>query len=403
MTAPTSPRLAYRILAGMALLLAGVGMVRYAYGPLLPSMFHAKWLDPTSAAYIGSVNFAANVLMAMLCPALTRRFTVGRVMRWTMMIGVLSTAANAFDFGIIWIGACRALAGATAGTAIILTPILCIQGLERSKRSVVVGLAFFGSGVGVVAASLLIPMVTTTSPDGGWLLISGVTLAATIFTWKLMQPVHTTASATKPAPLGPSARRAMLVLLCGYTLFAMCSVPHAIFLSAYLHDRLHVGRDNAAMAYAAFGIGLAIGGPLISSLIARFAGLRTATVVSAALGAMAITMVLAWESVPLVIASGVIMGTAQMGMVPVCSNCCLELAGPTGHTRWWSILSVGFTLGISIGTLGIGAMFHAGWGYRAAFEVAAIASAASITLMITFWFLSQAAKPDDIASAPVTA
>jgi hypothetical protein len=41
-------------------------MIRYAYAPLLPSMFHHKWLDPAAAGYVGGASFAGNFIGSTL-------------------------------------------------------------------------------------------------------------------------------------------------------------------------------------------------------------------------------------------------------------------------------------------------------------------------------------------------
>lgn len=378
------PSMTYRILAGMACILAGVGMVRYAYSPLLPSMMHDHWLAASSAAYIGALNFAGNVIGAVFCASLARRFTVGRVLRGALILGVIATGANAFNFGPVWIGACRFIAGGTAAGAVILTPILCIQGLDKSRRSLVVGLIFFGGGIGVVMASLLMPSVVQNGPGGGWLMVSVVTLACTLFAWPLLKPVHNATTVKRVPKLSRPAFRAIALLAIAYTLFGISSVPHAIFLSAYLHMKLHLTPAHAAMAFASFGVGVGIGGPILSSVFAQFAGLRIAAVVSTLIGGAAIAIVLLTDNITMVISSGALMGMAQMGLVAIGSNCCLEIAGPAGHTRWWSVLSAGFTGGVITGTLVMGALFQAGLGYIDGFWMAAVMSVLSITLCIAF-------------------
>ncbi len=176
----------YRVFAGMACLLAAVGFVRYAYAPLLPAMFHAKWLDPTSAAYIGAVNFGANLLAALACARLARAFTAGRVARWSLLLGVIATTGDALPLGTWWIGLCRLLAGCTAAGVIILLPVIAVRGIEPRHRSVISGLLFTGAGLGVVIASLVIPWSIGSGPAGGWLVMGGGTLLCTLFAWPLL-------------------------------------------------------------------------------------------------------------------------------------------------------------------------------------------------------------------------
>ena len=105
-------------------------------------------------------------------------------------------------------------------------------------------------------------------------------------------------------------------------------------------------------------------------LVARCCGLRLGAFAAVLCGTAAIAIVLLSRSVPLVIVSGGLLGMAQMGMVPIGSVCCLELAGPTGHAVWWARFTVGYTLGVTAGTFIMGAMFSAGWDYIDGFWMA---------------------------------
>ena len=268
----TRSQLIYRVFAGMACLLAAVGFVRYAYGPLLPAMFHASWLDSTSAAYIGAVNFGANLIAAMACARLARMFTAGRVVRWSLILGIAATAGDAFPLGLWWLGLCRGLAGCTAAGVIILMPVIAVRGLDPKYRSTVVGLLFTGAGAGVVLASVLIPLAIGTGPRNGWLLMAAGTAACTVFAWPMLRPVPDASERVKPEVVRGAPRRALVLLLLGYAMFAVCSVPHSVFLSAYLHKELGLATGEAAFAYVSFGIGLALGGPVLWTAARRVRG-----------------------------------------------------------------------------------------------------------------------------------
>ena len=42
-------------------MLAGIGLVRYAYSPLIPSMLDHHWITAAEAGYIGTFNFIGNI------------------------------------------------------------------------------------------------------------------------------------------------------------------------------------------------------------------------------------------------------------------------------------------------------------------------------------------------------
>ncbi|MDG1838818.1 MAG: YbfB/YjiJ family MFS transporter [Phycisphaerales bacterium] len=378
----TRAQLIYRITAGMACMLAAIGLVRYAYGPLLPAMLHAKWVDPPSAAYIAGANFGANLLAALLCARLARRWTACRVAQWALLMGVIASVGDAFPLGVWWIGACRVLAGCTAAGIMVLIPVIAVRGVAPKYRGTVVGFLVAGSGAGVIVASLVLPLVIKSGPQNGWLLIGAGTLLCTVFAWPMLRPAPDTVVQTKPIPVPRRARIVLILLLAAYMMFAACSVPHSVFLSAYLHKDLGLSTSAAAMAFVSFGIGLSLGGPMLSGAVAKFVGLRIGAMLSVLLGVVAIAIVLVTQNVSWVIVSGCLLGMAQMGTVPIASVCCLELAGPTGHAAWWARFTAGYTLGVTIGTLIMGAMLSAGFGYIDGFWMAAGFSVVSLALLV---------------------
>ncbi len=387
-TMPVStPQLVYRIAAGTACMLAAIGLIRYAYAPMLPSMLHHHWLTPASAAYVSSVNFGANLLSALLVARIARRFSAGAVARCALMLGVLATAADAMDYGPLWVGSCRLLAGCAAAGVIILVPVICVEHVQSSLRSLMVGLIFAGGGIGVIASSLLIPMATTEGPAGGWIMISAGTLACTIVAWPLLRGQPNEHAAHHPTPLSTPAKRAMAVLAAAYLLFAVSTMPHTIFLSAYLHHDLHVSQTTSARAFAAYGVGILAGGPVMSSLIASRSGLRPAALASALTGLTALLLVLWSRNLVLIAISAVMLGIARMGMISLVSSCCRELAGPAGHARWWGRMSAVFTGGIMAGTLILGGTIQAGGTYLDGFWIAAGCSAGAAVLFCVFLIL----------------
>lgn len=383
----TRLQIIYRVTAGMVCMLAAIGLVRYAYGPLLPAMLHANWMNPPSAAYIAGANFGANLLAAMVCARLARRWTAGRIVRWGLILGVISLVADAFPLGVWWIGLCRALAGCTAAATMVLIPVIAVRGINPKYRGTVVGLLMTGAGLGVILASLMLPLAIKPGPRDGWLLLGAVTLLCTLFAWRLLRPLHGPIETANPVPISQRARLVLILMLAGYVMFAVCFVPHSVFLSAYLHKDLGVSPSAAAMAFVSYGIGLSIGGPILSGMLARKIGLRIGAMVSIILGITAIAIVLVTKDVALVVASGCLLGMAQMGIIAIGSVCCLEFAGPTGHAVWWGRFAAGLSLGVTAGTLIMGAMLSAGFGFIDGFKMASGFGVVSLILIVLVIFI----------------
>ena len=72
-------------------------------------------------------------------------------------------------------------------------------------------------------------------------------------------------------------------------------------------------------------------------------------ILSSALGLGAVAVVLLTENIAWVVASGAVLGAAQMRIASITSHRVIELAGPVAHTRWWSLMTIGFNVGQAAG------------------------------------------------------
>ena len=79
----------YRIISSMLAMLTGIGLVRYSYSPLIPSMLSEHWMTAPQAGYLGTVNFIGNLVGAIFCAMLARRFSAGTVCRFSVTCCIL--------------------------------------------------------------------------------------------------------------------------------------------------------------------------------------------------------------------------------------------------------------------------------------------------------------------------
>ena len=381
----------------MLVMLAGIGLVRYAYSPLIPSMLNSEWITAAEAGYIGTFNFIGNMIGAIFCSMLARRFTAGWVCRIAMLIGLLSVAASAFDLGFMWLASCRFLAGLTAAGAMILAPVLAVSGVKQSDRSTYIGYVFVGAGLGVVGLSLMLPLFITDGPAGGWWFTAALVLACTILSWAGTSPRISTdrpmAGDTDAAVPG----RTMWIFFLAYVLVAIGIVPHSIYLSAYVHQALHQPLGFSTMVYAIYGGGVLIGGPIFGGVLARLVSTRFAQLMTCVTSLVAVLIVLTTSSLWFVVASGAILGAAQMGIATCATHRTMELVGPSNHTKWWGRITIGFNIGQAIGAFAMGLMIHLGWGYLAGFWMAAVC------LVLSFVLTLFVRRPQESSIEPETA
>src|SRR5215469_3476749 len=88
-------------LAGMSVVLVGIGLARFAYTPLIPALIAAHWFIPSDAVYLGAANLGGYFLGAVLGRPLARAQRRS-VLRAMMVAASVSFFAGAWPLSFLW-------------------------------------------------------------------------------------------------------------------------------------------------------------------------------------------------------------------------------------------------------------------------------------------------------------
>ncbi len=365
---------------GLWATLIGIGLGRFAYSPLLPSMIDAGWLGPGEAAQAGAANLVGYLLGAALA-VLFPRVGGDRGLRLALVATVLSLLACAVPLGASWVWGWRALAGVGGAWLMIRgvsRALLAVPVVDRARAG---GMAFTGIGLGTLLTALGGALADVGGAALGWLLAAA---AGAIGLWgahtglerlppgaSLRSGVE--AAERRAAPWSP----AMLVL--AYALIAVAVVPHAVFWVEFLVRERGQSLAAASLQWWCVGLGSLIG-PLCAGHLARHG--RSRVVLAGAMAATALalwaaavsTRVTAWVLVSLAI------GALVPAIVSLTSIVLAEQVGSGGHARWWAAATLSFAGGQALSGLLASAHVDAGGGYAGLFSAGAAVAAAATAL-----------------------
>ena len=110
-------------LSGLCFLVLALGLVRYAYTPLLPALIQQHWMTHLQAGYLGAANFFGYFLGTLVAKYFTRRFSHHQLIKISALLCVLSFFACAWHLGLVWLNAWRILAGVGSAFITVLTPV----------------------------------------------------------------------------------------------------------------------------------------------------------------------------------------------------------------------------------------------------------------------------------------
>lgn len=183
---------------GFMIIFACIGLARYAYTMLLPSMQAGLGLPYDRMGFIGTANFCGYLLSVIIAPRLIKRYQPRAVITGGLSLITVTLLGIGFSSGFIAPLALYFLVGMGTGFANIPTMALISYWFYSDQRGKAAGLMIGGNGAAIVLAGVLVPLLNRTfGANGwraGWLLLGTIALAVTLLAARLIR--------NSPAELG---------------------------------------------------------------------------------------------------------------------------------------------------------------------------------------------------------
>ena len=152
------------LLAGILAIFVGVGVARFAFTSLLPSMLD-DYLSITDAGVLASVNFTGYLSGAIFTIFIKDINTKVRYFRLGLVLSVVTTLILATTTSEIMWFASRVVAGFGSAMILIISGALVMVKLNYEDKTKAMGIHFSGIGIAIVASELIGQYVLE---DGTW-------------------------------------------------------------------------------------------------------------------------------------------------------------------------------------------------------------------------------------------
>jgi MFS family permease len=168
---PTPAKLHYGwvvVFVGTLTIFACLGLARFAFGMLLPSMRDVLGLSYDQMGFLGTVNFAGYLAAVAVSPLLLRRFSPRQLIAsglFLIALCMLGIAAGNSYLEILLLYTC---VGIGSGLANIPIMVLVSYWFRREKRGQAAGLIVIGSGFAIIFSGFLIPVLNASFGQNGW-------------------------------------------------------------------------------------------------------------------------------------------------------------------------------------------------------------------------------------------
>lgn len=365
MRTSTSTGIWLPIFAGLCASLVSIGLARFAYTPLIPSLIEAQWFSANDVVYLGAANLVGYLIGALLGRPTARQLGNKNALRLMMLVVTAAFFACAFPLSVSWFFGWRLLSGIAGGAIMVLVAATVLPHVPAARKGLASGAIFLGIGLGIAGSGTLVPPLLSLGLQATWLGLGALALLLTALSWfgwpsdfPHPQAAHEKVS-VEPTPRG------VYLLFAQYAFMAAGLVPAMVFLVDYVARGLGAGAHVGALIWVMYGLGAIVGpvsyGFLADQLGAR-SGIRLVLVVQAiALGLLAMS-----HSFVALALLAVMLGSFPPGIVPLALARVHELVPE--HQRQqiaWSRATVSFATFQALAGFAYSALFNASGGHHA--------------------------------------
>ncbi|PQV54092.1 YbfB/YjiJ family MFS transporter [Paraburkholderia sp. BL21I4N1] len=339
-----------------------LGLARFAYALLLPSMKLDLGWSFAQAGAMNTANALGYLLGALAFPPLARRWSSGVLFgvgcaATTLLMGVSGLLAGTHS-----LLALRVITGAASAAIFISGGVLAarLASARPHDAGLVLGLYYGGTGWGIVASSVLVPLTIVNAAHGwqfAWFALAvacAAFAAVAIQAARKIERVHpaahpaTRVSAHAEAPRWPRFSLA----LAGYGLFGVGYIGYMTFIVALLRN---AGMSAVVVTgfYLLLGVATVVSARVWSGLLDRMRGGQALAVLNALL-ALATLLPALFTQPWVAFLSGVLFGATFLSAVASTTAFVRHNLPASDWAKGISAFTIVFAFGQIVGPMVIG-------------------------------------------------
>jgi len=339
-----------------------LGFARFAYALLLPSMKLDLGWSFAEAGAMNTANALGYLLGALAFPRLARRWSAGALFGAGCIVTALLMACSGLLADTHSLLVLRVITGASSAAIFISGGVLAARLASARPRDAgfVLGLYYGGTGWGIVASSLLVPLTIFNVAHGwqfAWFALAAACMAFSIVAIgaaKKIESVHATVHTAAQSANAADAPRwpRFIAALAGYTLFGVGYIGYMTFIVALLRN---TGMSASIVTgfYLLLGVATVVSARVWSGLLDRMRGGQALAVLNALL-AIATLLPALFAQPWVAFVSGVLFGATFLSAV-ASTTAFVRHNLPASHwAKGISAFTIVFAFGQIVGPMVIG-------------------------------------------------
>ena len=224
---------------GSIAMFCGLGLGRFAFGMLLPSMSASLALSYTQSGILGFANLIGYLVAVLLSPLILPRLGTRLTSTASLFVIAASMLGMAFTISFPMLCAFYVLTGIGSGGVVLPMMSVMSHWFFPSHRGLALGLVMAGPGFGIILSGFvvpkLLPFFSLLSWQTGWLIFALINIVVACLTFALIRnhPDDVTRSPFGRVPTSPMKNKKKLERS-NLKLLAHLGVIFAIYGATYM-------------------------------------------------------------------------------------------------------------------------------------------------------------------------
>ncbi|WP_217485025.1 YbfB/YjiJ family MFS transporter [Acinetobacter seifertii] len=360
----------------------GIGVFRFSYTALMPIMIVQYGWTHDFASFLGSANLLGYLLGALLALFSIKEKSIPTLIVSSAVAGSLSLLCCAFmHMPLAWFVFWRTISGIAGGLLMILAPSFAMKNIAMSQRLKVNFLGFSGIGVGVLSATIIIPLLKNMPVQYVWGIFAALSIFGSLVLFQLLkhQPQQSVQT-TSQIPQSIKHSRLGVVIIIAYMCSAFAYIPHSLFWMDYLSGTLHFPLQQRNLFWVLYGIGSCLGA-FVAYCLSRFTGYLQAIKWLYGIYCIAVALPFFSHAISLLALSSFLTGLLTPATVFISSYSLLQIYEQR-YQKLWSLATIGFASTQLLGGVVISTLHHLHWSYAHLFLMSGIVLLFALILLV---------------------
>ncbi|MCU4424072.1 MFS transporter [Acinetobacter sp. WU_MDCI_Abxb74] len=360
----------------------GIGVFRFSYTALMPIMIEQYGWTHDFASFLGSANLLGYLIGALLALLSIKEKYIPSMIVLSTIAGSLSLLGCSFmDMPLAWFIFWRTVSGIAGGLLMILAPSFAMKYIPTTQRLKVNFLGFSGIGMGVLSATIIIPVLKNIPVQYVWDIFASISILGSVLLYQLLRT--NTAQVIKPHSTNLQASqksRLGLVIIIAYMCSAFAYIPHSLFWMDYLSGTLHFSLEQRNLFWVLYGAGSCIGA-FVAYCLSRIMGYLQTIKWLYAIYCLAVVLPFFSQFTSLLALSSFFTGLLTPAAVFISSYSLLQIYEQR-YQKLWSLATIGFASTQLLGGVVISTLHHLHWSYAHLFLLGGIVLLFAVCLLL---------------------